>query len=260
MGAAMREDRKPTTTKLRPSPRTACHQNERSSGRKRPSGGEGWTLPTPPPLGARRLSEGAVAGARLIDPPHGAPRNERRHVHDRHDAPFVADEVDIAHVIDEPRSGLDDLWRAGGIIASVEGQGARLDDHEARPRVRVPAKTPALHNRVLQDVEIRFTLGTDPGLPAARKRFRFDLLELPHGEDLAGDPGWRRRPRGPAVHGHTHCDDEKCPYESNLHLAHSFPDRTATVVATAHGPSWGKGRPCPERMPSTGPEAGLKVC
>src|SRR5206468_11509255 len=87
-------------------------------------------------LGAPNL-ERAVARARLIDPPCGAPRNERRHVHDCVDGPFVADEMDIAPLIDEPRPCLDDLRRAIGIVSSVRRQGARLDDHEGRPRVRV---------------------------------------------------------------------------------------------------------------------------
>src|SRR5206468_6834542 len=130
-------------------------------------------------LGAPNL-ERAVTRARLIDPPCGAPRNERRHVHDRVNAALIADEVDIPAVINEPRPRLDDVRRAVGIVSSVERQGAALDDHEARPRVRVPAKGPARRDPVLQDVEIGFTLGVDPGLPAARERLRVDLVELPH--------------------------------------------------------------------------------
>src|SRR2546428_105686 len=72
--------------------------------------------------------------------------------------------------IDEPRPCLHDLGRALGIIGSVQGQGARLDDYEARPWVRVPAKAPAGRDLVLQDPDIGFTLGVDPGLPGARIR------------------------------------------------------------------------------------------
>src|SRR3989442_1081627 len=78
--------------------------------------------------------------------------------------------------------------RAIGITSSVERQGAALDDHDARPRVRVPAKGPARRDPVLQHVEIGFTLGVDRGLPAARERLRVDLVEPPHREEGAGHP------------------------------------------------------------------------
>jgi len=48
-------------------------------------------------------SEGAVGGARLVDPPLGAPGDERRYDHHGVDAAFIADEVDIVASIDEPR-------------------------------------------------------------------------------------------------------------------------------------------------------------
>src|SRR5438093_8766598 len=89
-----------------------------------------------------RHLERAVGGFWLIDLARGAPRDERHHVHDRFDAPFVADDVNIAARIDEPRPSFDDLARTLRIIGSIQGQRAGLDDHEARPRVRVPAEGP----------------------------------------------------------------------------------------------------------------------
>ena len=49
---------------------------------------------------------------RLIDPALGTTRNDRRHVHDGVDGPFVPDEVNIAAVIDE----------AVGAVAGVIGR------------------------------------------------------------------------------------------------------------------------------------------
>src|SRR3989441_7862407 len=113
---------------------------------------------------------------------------------------------------------MDDLWRAGGVVSAVEGQGTRLDDHEARARVRVPAKGSARRDSVLQDPDIRFTLGVDPGLPLTRERLRIDLVELSDGEDRAGDAINGRRQHGPAVRGHTRYHHEKREYGSNVHL------------------------------------------
>src|SRR5213594_333532 len=49
-----------------------------------------------------RHLERAVGGFWLIDLARGAPRDERHHVHDRFDAPFVADDVNIAAASTNP--------------------------------------------------------------------------------------------------------------------------------------------------------------
>ena len=58
---------------------------------------------------------------------------------------------------------LDDLRCAGGVVPSVQGQGAGLQDHQARPRMRVPAEAHAWRDLVLEHVEIRLALCIDPG-------------------------------------------------------------------------------------------------
>src|SRR5207245_862326 len=64
--------------------------------------------------------EGAVAGARLVNPP-GEPRRNKGD-HDRHevDAALVPDDVGVVAVVDEARSSWNDAWRAGGIVAFVK--------------------------------------------------------------------------------------------------------------------------------------------
>ena len=55
---------------------------------------------------------------------------------------FIADEMDNAALVDEPRPCLEELRRAVGITSSVQGQGAGLDDHEARPWVECQPNVP----------------------------------------------------------------------------------------------------------------------
>ena len=50
---------------------------------------------------ACQSSESAVPGSGLVDPPIEARRDERRHVHHRLDAAFVADEMDVTAIVNE---------------------------------------------------------------------------------------------------------------------------------------------------------------
>src|SRR5207245_100428 len=111
-----------------------------------------WRAGECPPSAFVRGLEGAVAGARLVDPP-GEPRRNNGD-DDRHevDAALVPDDVGVVAVVDEARSSWNDVWRAGGIVAFVKRRRTGLDDHQAGAGVAVPAEGPARCDRVLTDV------------------------------------------------------------------------------------------------------------
>ena len=103
---------------------------------------------------------------------------------------------------------------AGRIVGHIERRRAGLDDHQARPRMAVPAERRSRLDRVLQHVEIRCALRLEPGLPEVRPPARVDVglrqrvegLEPPDPEcrcDHAGCGRRRRRKGDPAIHSGT---------------------------------------------------------
>src|SRR6266511_1717076 len=159
----------------------------------------------PLPAGPSRLfvslassSEWAVAGARLADQSRRAGRNELYHDVHQVDTAFVPDDVHIPGWFEETRPGRNHVRRAGRVVTLVEGRGAGLDDHKARPQVAVPAQSPAGLNRDLYDMDVGQALRLDLCLPVAAHGVGLDLVELRHrGErrDRHSRRGCRERAR-----------------------------------------------------------------
>ena len=139
---------------------------------------------------------------------------------------------------------LDDLRCAGGVVPSVQGQGAGLQDHQARPRMRVPAEAHAWRDLVLEHVEIRLALCIDPGCQLLESVFASISPKCPCARGMPVTPTGGVASTAPAAYAvtPTTADDEE-PLQFPLH-------RTPTPSALKRAPhgfafplwSWSQGQ------------------
>src|SRR5215210_1386637 len=122
------------------------------------AGGPGGCRPSS--VSVQRL-ERAVARIWFVNPPWRSRRNELDHDIHQVLALLVPEGVHPPGWFEEARAGRNLVRRAGGVVTLVEGRGAGLDDHEARPPVAVPAAGSARRDRHLEHVEVRHALGLD---------------------------------------------------------------------------------------------------
>ncbi len=183
----------------------------------------------PPPLSSSLLQrlEGAIARVGYVNSSWLACRNNLEHDRLQLDAALVPHYVHAAAIFNEPFPGLDDMRRAGGVVAAVQRRRARFDRHHTGPRVHMPAAVPARIEGVVQEIDIREALRLDLGSVGVSVGFDLDLIEERQREKGGVEPraGRGQRSPGGTDEARDGADDEPCQQQDgqNGYSTISFP-------------------------------------